>query len=878
MPRGYSLHIGLNIADPAHYGDLPRLNAAVNDALFWEGFARKMGYQTRKLHDQEAKVATVKEILMDYARKMKAGDILLLTYAGHGGLLDNDKQAGLDKEPYDQTWCLFDRQMLDDEIHECFVPFREGTRIVVVSDSCHSGTITRKVQEGIDLSDLLEEGSLQLAAARGMTPRIMPVQVAYWVSQKFRDSVYKPLLAKYRFRRKGTDVKASVTLLAACQDHQITYDGAENGIFTAALKKLMQNRKYQRLNAEGLVKSVSLFYSNPLPNYFHYGSIIPTAQQNNPFLINIPKAGIVEGYKVPHLPDPQGPGFFPYNPAGLDNGSVQAKSAILRIEIPGFVNPDTIKAGKDIKILRHETEGESQIWEIELPQVPMDNAWNAAHTLQAGLLKSYPNTQVVPLLSLNLAPSEKAGTREADRNRPEYIDEWPPETVNSKVAIGWHLDDAHSQLAKARQAVLEKADASTAVRIAHLDTGYLSKHPALPEKLNRSLGCSFVSGEENNMGTDDNDGVGQDGHGTGTLVLLGGSKLDYSQTFGEFEGYVGGAPFAEIIPMRISESVVIWNSDNFCRAIQRAIDLNCEVVSMSMAGKPSPRMARMVDKAYEAGIVIVSAASNCWYKGVGALLPKCVLFPAAFPRVVGATGAMFNHQPYDHKFIRQGRFKITTKYMQGSWGPPSRMRKALAAYTPNVPWASDRLPILRSGGGTSSATPQIAAAAALWIGYHRKKLEEMGYYQTGNQWMKVEAVRHALYSSAAKDTVFPEWKKYYGNGILRAYDALQIPPLQPAALKKAPESKVSLGGLLDIAASLFLNRSLSRDSGPKPSSDALAMELLHLLQTDPALRTDFQSLDLGNAKGVEKRLRSEVFKKKISASNMASPFLKEYFI
>jgi len=878
MPKGYSLHIGLNVADPTHYGDLPHLNAAVNDAQFWEGFAIKMGYQTKKLHDQEALVDTVKSILLGYAEKMDAGDILLLTYAGHGGLLDNDKQAGLDKEPYDQTWCLFDRQMLDDEIHECFVGFQEGTRIVVVSDSCHSGTITKEVKEGIDLSSLLEEGNRQWAATRGMTARIMPVSVAHRVSRQFLASVYKPLLDKYRFRRKGSAVKASVTLLAACQDHQITYDGAENGIFTAALKNLLQNRKYQRLSADALLKAVSLFYSNPTPNHFHYGSIIPSAQQRNPFLINIPKAGIVEGYKPPHLPDPERQGLFPYTPAGLNNGMVQAKPAILRVEIPGVADPKIIKPRENIKILRYETEGENLIWEIELPQVPMDSAWNAAHTLQAALLETYPNTEVIPLLSVNLAPSGTAGTREADRDKPGYIEEWPPAMELSRVAMGWHLDDAHSQLTKAWKAVQAKPDAIPSVRIAHLDTGYLDTHPALPEKLNRSLGCSFISGEEDNPGIDKSDGVGQDGHGTGTLVLLAGNKVVPSQTFGEFEGYVGGAPFAEIIPMRISESVVIWNADNFCRALQRAIDLNCEVVSMSMAGKPSPRMARMVDKAYEAGIVIVSAGSNCWYKGAGALLPKCVLFPAAFPRVIGATGAMFDHQPYDQKFMRMGRFNITTQYMQGSWGPPSRMGKALAAYTPNVPWASDPIPILRSGGGTSSATPQIAAAAALWIGYHREKMEEMGYYQPGNQWMKVEAVRHALYSSAAKDAVFPEWKKYYGNGILRAYDALQIAPPEPGVLVKAPESKASFSGLIEIAASMFLNRSVFRNNGPNPSPDALAMELLHLLQTDPAFRTDFQSLNLSNAKTVEKRINAAAFKEKIAASNIASPYLKAFFI
>jgi len=55
------------------------------------------------------------------------------------------------------------------------------------------------------------------------------------------------------------------------------------------------------------------------------------------------------------------------------------------------------------------------------------------------------------------------------------------------------------------------------------------------------------------------------------------------------------------------------------------------------------------------------------------------------------------------------------------------------------------------------------------------------------------------------------------------------------------------------------------------------MELLHLLQTDPAFRADFQSLDLSNAKAVEKRLRSEAFKKKIATSAFASTYLKAQF-
>ena len=45
------------------------------------------------------------------------------------------------------------------------------------------------------------------------------------------------------------------------------------------------------------------------------------------------------------------------------------------------------------------------------------------------------------------------------------------------------------------------------------------------------------------------------------------------------------------------------------------------------------------------------------------------------------------------------------------------MDTALAAYTPNMPWAEINCPTIvdMDGAGTSAATPQVAAAAALWL-------------------------------------------------------------------------------------------------------------------------------------------------------------------
>jgi hypothetical protein len=80
--------------------------------------------------------------------------------------------------------------------------------------------------------------------------------------------------------------------------------------------------------------------------------------------------------------------------------------------------------------------------------------------------------------------------------------------------------------------------------------------------------------------------------------------------------------------------------------------------------------------------------------------------------------------------------------MQGCWGPDKVMQKAVAAYTPNVPWMSYKsMPggWDMDGSGTSASTPQVAAACALWLKQYGQQ------FPAG--WQRVEACRHALFES-----------------------------------------------------------------------------------------------------------------------------------
>jgi hypothetical protein len=64
-----------------------------------------------------------------------------------------------------------------------------------------------------------------------------------------------------------------------------------------------------------------------------------------------------------------------------------------------------------------------------------------------------------------------------------------------------------------------------------------------------------------------------------------------------------------------------------------------------------------------------------------------------------------------------------------------------------------------------AATPQVAAAAALWIEKHAAQFDAYP-----EDWMRVEAVRKALFDSADKGAAADADK--LGDGRLRAADAL----------------------------------------------------------------------------------------------------------
>jgi subtilisin family serine protease len=297
----------------------------------------------------------------------------------------------------------------------------------------------------------------------------------------------------------------------------------------------------------------------------------------------------------------------------------------------------------------------------------------------------------------------------------------------------WFLDKNHSQLGPARDLAGDPSPGKR-TRIAHLDTGYDPKHETLPSHLRADLAKNYVDANRPDDATDgDESGLLTNlGHGTGTIGILAGGSVG---------GMVlGGAPNAEIVPIRVANGVVLFYNSAIVKAFSRVLELTAtgdldkviHVITMSMGGLASQAWAEKTNELYDQGVFVVTAAGN----NFGNLPTHNIVYPARFERVVAACGIMANGSPYAD---------LDLKIMAGNYGPSSKMATAMAGYSPNIPWPKFGCEKLTDfdGQGTSAATPQIAATAALWIQQNRQALE--GYSE---KWMRVEATRKALFRAA----------------------------------------------------------------------------------------------------------------------------------
>ena len=262
-----------------------------------QDLARTKGFRHRQLLDGAATSSAVVASIERAAQTLQAGDIFWLTYSGHGSQVPDPEED----DQRSETWVLWDRQLIDNELYALWGRFRPGVRVMICSDSCHSGTVNRRIDQlNAELVRATEAGRAGTAERVTLTPDMAidlgfglvaaiaphltgasPVArldrasvVARQVIQRLsagpgdrgledaavpRARLLDPSLAAQdiaqrapEYRRAVADRSAtaaptcSVLLIAACQDNQTASDGRpdpqghQNGAFTRALREVWE--------------------------------------------------------------------------------------------------------------------------------------------------------------------------------------------------------------------------------------------------------------------------------------------------------------------------------------------------------------------------------------------------------------------------------------------------------------------------------------------------------------------------------------------------------------------------------------------------------------------------------------------------------------
>jgi metacaspase-1 len=273
MSRGLSIHIAAP-APGVECEATSELRGPVHDAEAMAGIAIGAGFEVWDTLTGTVSGQRVVDALHTVAGELEAGDVLLLTYSGHG-VQRFDGTGPEEDDSYDEAWCLDDGLFGDDQLHQALAEVPEGVRVVLISDSCHSGTmatvpmhlIAAKSRRSRRGRSRRSSGALAMAGESGFEDLVLPR------------------------RPPRAELQASVLLIAACRDREEAEDRENNGLFTAKLVETWADGEFDDGGYGEFVRQVSAAVSaensRQHPGMLFFGPEYPGFREQRPFAIQV---------------------------------------------------------------------------------------------------------------------------------------------------------------------------------------------------------------------------------------------------------------------------------------------------------------------------------------------------------------------------------------------------------------------------------------------------------------------------------------------------------------------------------------------------------------------------------------------------------------
>lgn len=227
MSKGHALIMGVNEVDPMGYDGKwdGKLNFCEKDAKGIADLTARLGMHNEVLLTAQVTKAALVNGIRTAAASLESGDLFLMFFSGHGNTTpdlsgDEDNRGNA----RDETLCLYDNQILDDELYSLWQAFAPGVRVVVLTDACHSGSVLRGGEDDLTAKGMDRKAGKMIARKN---PRLYDEMRAALPPEQ--------------------PVKASVLQLAGCREDQLSYESRSlaHGQFTSALLKCWAARQEQ---------------------------------------------------------------------------------------------------------------------------------------------------------------------------------------------------------------------------------------------------------------------------------------------------------------------------------------------------------------------------------------------------------------------------------------------------------------------------------------------------------------------------------------------------------------------------------------------------------------------------------------------------------
>ncbi|MEP6622352.1 MAG: caspase family protein [bacterium] len=234
-------HIGLSVTlsqvDPLHYaagwdGTLagPENDAKLFETLLASAADSSASYELWPYATEKATRSAVINALDFAASRLADGSTLVVYVAAHGGQVPNLIDDG---DPLDAI-ALYDGMLLDIELHELWCRFEPGVRIVMLADTCSSGTVGFFGSPGITRVARRMQHAVSTALG-GSTSRGVPADILRQTFDLNRQQYEQYQVTAADLLATSTPLRASVLQIGACADGAEAFERGGTGVFTEAL-------------------------------------------------------------------------------------------------------------------------------------------------------------------------------------------------------------------------------------------------------------------------------------------------------------------------------------------------------------------------------------------------------------------------------------------------------------------------------------------------------------------------------------------------------------------------------------------------------------------------------------------------------------------